>query len=334
MDKSTRSFAKSTLPLVLVSDIASVVIKRDLRKFKRLFKMSALLMMMRQSEMKGGIKGGLLLPTFLAQGLLRCFTWQFSLYVMIRQFMMRFQTNFLYTPKAIFSIHLFSWFLLGHKADRIEPSYLTMWTQMMPYYKREGRDKWLREFSSEATSKQFYLPEQVSKQRLKQTPFNYAKSVMLQFPFCVAMYLIGFAQKLDRKMKAKVVLQRVVELLLKSLTSSAVLGMLPYSMCAFPALYGNFVAPLFGKVETDENGDMLIKRNLPLNLVFTAAISTFVFLREPSSRLKVMVGYMIWRVFESLLRTYVLGKKDVNRKRVLAACFTALTAHWCFPVKS
>lgn len=331
MVSSSKNFAKNALPLVLLADVGSVVFNQDLRKFKRLTKISVMLLLLRLSEVQGSLRinKSLLLPAFLAELLLNCFSWQFSLYLLIRQLTFSFKTEFLYSAKSIFSIHLVSWYLIGVQAEKVEPSYISMWAQSLPEYNKRGRDHWLEEYGSKASSSEYYKTQQVSKERLFRFPINYLKSITFQLPFCVALYLIGFVKRLNKQMTPKQVLKRVFELLRKSVVSSAVLGMLPYSMCAFPCLYSNLFLPLFKEVEVDEKGMRKIKRNIPLHVTFAAAISTFVFLQEPRSRMKMMVGYMIWRVIEALLRTHIVSKSEAMKKRLLAASFTALTAHWC-----
>lgn len=326
---ATQKFAKNALPLVLVSDVASVLIKRDLKKFNRLVKVSALLLVMKQSEKLGA----LVLSTFIGQLLLKNFSWQFSMYLLVRQVLSRFPSDFLATAKWIFSIHLVSWYLLGCHAEKAEQGYLRMWTQTMPRYRKVGPPQWVAECGSKATQTPYYQPQQVSDESFNNFPREYFSSVKFQFPFCLALYMISYIRKVNSRLTLKDTLSMFSDLLVKGARSSLILGILCYSFYSFPLFYANIFLPLVGKVERDENGNKKVKRNVPFHLVYAATLSTFSFMQEPFGRRKMMTGYMIWRVLEGVCKTYVINETEQTKKTFTAAFFTALTAYLCLPKK-
>lgn len=325
----TDKFSKNALPLIIASNFASVVLKRDISKLKRLVKVSVLILFMKQSEKMGT----LVVPTFIAQALLKCFSWQFALYILVRQFMSRYPVDFLVTAKWIFSIQLVSWYLIGCHAEKAEQGYLRMWTQTMPRYRKVGPPQWVAECGSKATQSKYYQPHQVSDDSFYSFPKEYLSSCKSQFPFCLALYMISYIKKVNSKLTVKQTMTMFTDLMLKGARSSLILGLLCYSFYCFPLFYANMFLPLYKKVEKDVDGNKKVERNIPFHVAFAAALSTFAFMQEPFGRRKMMTGYMIWRIMEGLGKTYLVKETEEPKKTFSTALFTALTAYLCLPKK-
>lgn len=324
-----KQFIQGTLPLLLVSDIGAFIAKRDVRKLTRLSKYSLLVYLM-------GLKRfhkALVPMTFVIECLLKCFSWQFSLYILIRQTMKRFKSvnNILMSTLGIYLIHLVHNYLVIIEADRIEPSYLKLWIKTLPYYQAKGYKKWIEEFGLKASSSKYYKTEQVCEKRLNELPRNIFKSFTFQLPFVIALYGLGFAFSLRNNYKT--ITSDVLKGLLfglgtKIVRTSVVLSLLPYSLCSFPVVYANKILPLIKTVEKDEDGNKKVKRNPVLHIGFASILSTWVFLQEPKGRLRMMMGYTVWRIFEALLRTTVLTRKNNKIETFASAFLISLAVKW------
>lgn len=359
-------FVKSTLPFILMSDLMKIILKRDITKFKRLLKYCFLVLSLKLSIKNASNSSNSIFGlTFALEYLLKCFSWQLSLYFVIRQAMNKFNLDFLMSTYNLYCVHLVHNSLIVLYAEMIDKSYLNLWVKTLPYYTSQSklnenelvekddtkRDKendmsgynlWLKEFGSEACQKHYYLPEQVSKTRLKELPKNVFKSAQIQFPFVVLLYSLSFAMKVRKiiadsvKSKLMPVMKMFLEVVVvKTLRTSIVLALLPYSLSSFPTIYANLLLPLYNSItgrELSENSVGLnqVKRNSVLHVGIASALSTWVFLQEPKGRLKMMVGYTLWRIFEALIRTYIVSEesRDEVKRTMLSSIFISLTAAW------
>lgn len=343
--------------MIIVSDVVSFIRTKNMKQLGKLMKSAILFSVIDIVENHGtrNVKGKserfltkvvMFVTTFLIQAMVQCFSWNISLYILLRLLFKTDKswssTQFFKAPIGMYLTHVLHNYIITHRAEMIEPGYIKMWLTTLPGYQPNGMQTWLQEFSTEATqSSEFYKPSQVTEQRLHKLPGLMLQSLKRQFPFVLFLYSLPLLLKLKQVMKRSGMLaDKVRQVLARTVRSSIVLMLLPYTLTEFPLIYGNWILPLFRRVEVDEEGRKIVRRNPVLHIGVASILSSLVFLQEPDGRLTMMVGYTIWRILEAFIRKGYLnvdkekeqGKGTTlnnDRTWLLSPLFTALAAVCC-----
>lgn len=284
-------------------------------------------------------KRGGLLSTFAAAACLhrltQPFDWNLSLYFSLRALGLLWTrrpksssrisssstittTPLFLTAPAIYFVHCAHNFLVAQRADWVSPFYLKLWQQVLPVqYPRT--ELWVRDFGSKRSKEKYYPPNLCGPRRLRDIPRRMLLSLRRQLPMVAATFALPVLL-----FKSKVLLRDPVLVLLqlavKCIRSSVVLTALPFLLTEFPCVYGLLTG---APEDATPRADVLHTATVSL-------ATTGVFLAEPRNRLRMIVVYTHWRVFQTLLARAVPGglrfDGDTELERIVGACLTGLTA--------
>eukprot|EP00924_Labyrinthula_sp_SR-Ha-C_P011705 maker-scaffold_17-snap-gene-6.69-mRNA-1 protein AED:0.00 eAED:0.00 QI:82/1/1/1/1/1/2/145/372 len=333
-----------TLPLMALGDIFHLFKTKNLSAIHRLLKAALfffILDLQQKKIPKFLTKTILFSSPFIMEYLLSIFSWNLSLYTLIRVLLSSNKSSTLnfrrlillvQSPKFIFGTHCVHNYLITNKAEWIQPDYLKVYLKTLPNYSKNVKGvsnsaykSWLKEFSSEATASEKYQDEQLKVERLKKLPGNYLASLKIQGGLVFFLYALGTAFNLRNQVKRKQeinVFDIFHVLLSKTIRSSVVLTSLPFILTEFPVIY----ATLRQKKE--------VNRATGLHVILASICSTGVFLAEPKGRLKMLMGYTWWRILEAFIRKGILLSEEDEEKmrkkeKLMSASLIGFSAILC-----
>jgi len=177
---------------------------------------------------------------------------------------------------------------------------------------------WVRDFGSARARERFYPPNLCGPRRLRDIPRRVLLSLRRQLPMVAATFALPVVLfKSGRLLRAPA--RTLLALAVKCVRSSVVLTALPFLLTEFPCVYGLLTG---APADATPRADVLHTATVSL-------ATTGVFLAEPPSRLRMIVVYTHWRVFQTLLAKLVGGLRfdgDTELERSVGACLTGLTA--------
>ena len=227
------------------------------------------------------------------------------------------KTPLFLTAPAIYAVHCAHNFLVAQRADWVSPFYLKLWQQVLPVqYPRT--ELWVRDFGSGQAHERFYPPNLCGPRRLRDIPRRVLLSLRRQLPMVAATFTLPVLLfKSERLLRNPA--RALLALAVKCVRSSVVLTALPFLLTEFPCVYGLLTG---APADATPRADVLHTATVSL-------ATTCVFLAEPPSRLRMLVVYTHWRVFQTLLAKLIGGLKfdgDTALERAVGACLTGLTA--------
>lgn len=246
---------------------------------------------------------------------LRLFDWSFALYLALRSgaaALSDTQRWFAFHPVSIFALHCVHNFLMTHRADWVSPYYVRTWSTVLSGRYADSR-LWLADFKTDAAQSRYYREGQCARQRLRALPALLLATLRLQLPLVAAAVVVPallFKGRSARQTPATFVLASVQ----KIVRSSLVLTGLPFMLTEFPMLYSLLTC----------SPPSATRRAPWLHTLFVSVLSTAAFLMEPSSRLRMIVVYTLWRVCEAaIMRLLPITLSHGILEHWTAAVFTA-----------
>jgi len=220
-------------------------------------------------------------------------------------------------PSCIFVLHCVHNYFVTHHADKVSPSYLKLWRQVLPIQYNKV-DKWLNEFNATSCATPYYQPEQCGTHRVNNIPHRVTVSLRRQLPLVATSFLLPVLL-----FKRKALLRSPIALMwdtaIKIVRSSVVLTALPFLVTEFPCLWGMF---------TNQPPEKTIRRPV-LHTVVVSMLSTGVFLLEPVNRLRLIVVYTYWRASEVVMMHAIPGlstEKNESIEQTVGMVLSGFTA--------
>eukprot|EP00466_Bigelowiella_natans_P013132 jgi/Bigna1/133215/aug1.20_g7923 len=241
-----------------------------------------------------------ILATTAAQTASRAFTWNQGLLVVLHR-LTKYTGRRHLSLEALVALHLVHNYFMTSRADWMSPSYIRLWTSIIPDF---SFSDYMQCFGSDAKEFPQALSGVLSDEE-KDKFFSKIKRIFLAQSSVVSLIygislLFSVRNSLHRKSTLIYLLARVPDTTLRVLRTSLVLTILPCALIYYP-IFEQIIA---GKKD---------KRTILMRLrhtIITSAISVSAFLLEPEKRLNTIVVYTAWRIVEAMLRIVFKSLRD------------------------